>query len=110
MTNSPRSSAPKSATPLTDALFNAIGQHLDEAQEAERKLFGELAEFLWTGNYTTGVYNLALKTSLPSRVRLEVLLSKAEQVRENYQSRLYDAGHVADCDFTRELSEKEGPL
>ena len=99
-----------SATPRADALFNAIGKHLDEAGEAERKLLSDLAEFLWTGSYTTGVHNLALKTSRASRVRLEVLLSKAKEVREKYQNVLFMNKQIKDLDFLRDLTHRETSL
>ena len=49
-------SAPKPATPQADALFKAIGWHIDDADDAERKLLIELTDFLWSGVYITGVH------------------------------------------------------
>ena len=48
---SSRSSAkPEESHPLADALFRAVGQHLD-ADQTERHFFGEFAEHLWRGNF-----------------------------------------------------------
>ena len=101
-------SAPKPATPQPDALFKAFGRHIDDADDAERKLLTELTDFLWTGVYITGVHLPSVPgTSCNSRVRLERLLSKAKEVRGVYQQRLHENGQLDDCDTGRELARWE---
>ena len=46
--------AEKKRYPLADALFRGIGDQLD-AGEAERQLFKDLADHLWTGNFTATI-------------------------------------------------------
>ena len=71
--------------PRADALFSAIGQHLD-ADETERQFFGELAEQLWRGNFVRDTPTGTVSTAYASKARLEKMLSKVAEIRETYQT------------------------
>ena len=98
--------------PLVDALFSELGAHLD-AGEAERKLYNDLAEKLWSGQFFHDMRS-ADKPAKPARhpshakARLELLLRKSIDVRERYQRRLFDNGReISDLDFKRSLDNDE---
>ena len=98
--------------PLADALFSELGAHLD-AGEAERKLYNDLAEKLWTGQFFHDVGS-ADKPAKPARhpyqakARLERVLRKSIDVRERYQRRLFDdQRQIPDLDFKRSLDYDE---
>ena len=98
-----RSSAkPKESFPLADALFRAVGQHLD-ADETERHLFGEFAEHLWRGNFVRDTSEGPVPQAYASKARLERMLSKASEIRQEYQQRLFDVNAIEDRDFKLSL-------
>ena len=95
--------------PLADAMFQAIGELLDTV-EAARMLFSDLAELLWTGNLfissaTTGTVSHSHFHA--SKQRLERMLRKAIEIRQKYQTELYDTQKIADLDFKRPLEKSE---
>ena len=98
--------------PLVDALFTELGAHLD-AGEAERKLYNDLAEKLWSGQFFHDMGS-ADKPAKPARhpyhakARLELLLCKSIDVRERYQRKLFDNNRqIPDLDFKRSLDNDE---
>ena len=95
--------------PLADAMFKALGEKLD-AGDAERELFGQLEEKLWTGDWIDPQSGGSMKSPLAAKQRLERLLSKTNDVRRTYQARLADEGNISDKDFNRSLSEPETTL
>ena len=60
--------------PMADALFEAIGHHLD-AGESERQLYGELAEQLWRGNFQAESASGPVTQPHASKARLERMLT-----------------------------------
>ena len=97
------------AFPLADAMFKALGEQLD-AGDAERKLFGQSEDKLWTGGWIDPQSGGNLKSPLFARQRLERLISKTNDVRRTYQARLADEGKISDKDFNRSLSDPETTL
>ena len=101
-----RSVKPKESYPLADALFSAIGQHLD-ADETERQFFGELAEQLWRGNFVRDTAAGPVSQAYASKARLERVLHTVHTIREKYHQRLFDAKVFQDRDLRRSLSMDE---
>ena len=96
--------------PLADALFKAVGQKMD-AGEAERRVFAELAEQLWTGSLaSTPPVGSTTPNPRVSKRRLECMLTKVKSVRQVYHSRLFHLGHINDEDLKRSLTETECKL
>ena len=94
--------------PLADALLEGIGEQLD-AGESERELFKDLAEHLWTGNFTPATLGCdAREGSRPhaAKARLERLLINVRVIREKYQTRLHNEKILPDLDFKRPLTEE----
>ena len=92
--------------PLADALFKTIGQHLD-ADEAERTLFSELAEQLWSGNFVRDTPTGCVSQAYASKARLERMLSMAASIREKYQLQLFNVNQILDLEFNRSLTYPE---
>ena len=86
-------------TPMLDVLFKAVGERMDES-EAQRELFGPLAEQLWTGSFTSLPQSVALANPRGSKQRLERLLQKVMQVREVYQQIAYEQHAICDKDLS----------
>ena len=110
--SSENAQAMASQHPLADALFSELGAHLD-AGEAERKLYNDLAEKLWSGQF---FHDMCSADKLarpaphpyPAKVRLERLLRKSIEVRELYQQRLFHNNRkTPDLNFERSLSNDE---
>ena len=110
--SSENAQAMASQHPLADALFSELGAHLD-AGEAERKLYNDLEEKLWSGQvfHDRGSADKPAKPAphpYHAKARLERLLCKSIDVRERYQRRLFDNHRqIPDLDFKRSLDNDE---
>ena len=106
---SPAGSAEKPtepALPLVDALFEEIGARMD-AGEAERQVFGQLAEHLWKGTFVFRYCEGSVEQPRAAKMRLERMLRKATEVRETYQNRLFNMGELPDRDLLRDLGKDD---
>ena len=94
------------ALPLVDALFQEVGARMDSG-EAERQVFGQLADHLWTGSFVFRDCQGPVEQPRAAKERLERMLNKATQVRQTYQDRLCNLGQLTDRDFVRSLEDWE---
>ena len=110
--SSENAQAMASQHPLVDALFSELPAHLD-AGEAERKLYNDLEEKLWSGQvfHDRGSAGKPAKPAphpYHAKARLERSLCKSIDVRERYQRRLFDnRRQIPDLDFKRLLDNDE---
>lgn len=83
--------------PLADVLFKAIGEQQD-AGEAEREPFSDLAEQLW-GDSLIASPVAPVSQACASEARLERMLTQAYEIRRRYHLRLFDLNVIQDRDL-----------